>query len=52
MSKTYKDSNKDYREVIKFSKTSKTKLSYEEKLELKRIREDMHYDRLMKQGFS
>lgn len=52
MSKTFKDSNRDYKEVLKPAVSSKRKLTYEEKQELKRIREDMHYDRLMKQGFS
>ena len=50
MGKTYKD-NKDYREITKPLKANHRKLSYEEKEAIKKIKEDLHWDRLMKHGF-
>lgn len=51
MSKTWKD-NREFKEVTKPLKANSRKLTYIEKEELKKIREDMHWDRLMKHGFS
>lgn len=51
MSKTYKD-DKDYREVTKPAKSNRRKLTYEEKLELKKIREETRWRRMMEIGFS
>lgn len=50
MSKTYKDK----REIKEFTrvKGKKIRLSYEERLELKRLKEDAYWSRLMKDGFS
>ena len=51
MGKTYKDS-KEYKDTLKVIKTKRRKLTYEEKEELRKSREDKHWQRLMDNGFS